>query len=189
MKLLSFILTLAVSSSIGYSQDLNNGLAAHWKFDDGTDESIADAGPDHLDGIHVNAEWVKSSFGTALKLNPQDSYVKLPTPQCLKGAEEATISVWVLWESTGQYPNILFAGWNPGGLMFFVSNGYCSFRLGRPNHRANVPGEQWKESSCPFLSSIPMKKWVHLTAVFKRPAIKTYVDGILVNTNTWNEVL
>ena len=189
MKLLSFILTLAVTSSIGYSQDLNNGLAAHWKFDDGADESVTDAGPDHLDGVQVNAEWVKSSFGNALKLNPQDAYAKLPTPQCLKGASEATISIWVLWESTGQYPNILFAGWNPGGLMFFVSNNYCSFRLGRPNHRANVPGEQWRETACAFLSSIPMKKWVHLTAVFKRPAIKTYVDGKLVNTTTWNEVL
>ena len=77
MKLLSFILTLAVSSSIGYSQDLNNGLAAHWKFDDGTDESIADAGPDHLDGIHVNAEWVKSSFGTAIGPFPRFLFDKL----------------------------------------------------------------------------------------------------------------
>ena len=91
MKLLSFILTLAVTSSIGYSQDLNNGLAAHWKFDDGTDESVADAGPDHLDGIYVNAEWVKCAFGTAMKLNPDDSYAKLPTPSCLKGASEATL--------------------------------------------------------------------------------------------------
>ena len=189
MKLFTFILSLAVGSSVCLAQDLDNGLAAHWKFDDGADESVTDAGPDHLDGVQVNAEWVKSSFGNALKLNPQDAYAKLPTPQCLKGASEATISIWALWESTGQYPNILFAGWNPGGLMFFVSNNYCSFRLGRPNHRANVPGEQWRETACTFLSSIPMKKWVHLTAVFKRPAIKTYVDGKLVNTNTWNEVL
>ncbi len=189
MKLFTFILSLAVGSSVCFAQDLDNGLAAHWKFDDGTDESVADVGPDHLDGIYVNAEWVKCAFGTAMKLNPEDSYAKLPTPQCLKGASEMTISIWALWESTGQYPNILFSGWNPGGLMFFVANNYCSFRLGRPNHRANVPGEQWKETGCPFLSSIPMKKWVHLTAVFKRPAIKTYVDGKLVNTNIWDDVI
>ena len=68
MKLFTFILSLAVGSSVCFAQDLDNGLAAHWKFDDGTDESVADVGPDHLDGIYVNAEWVKCAFGTAMKL-------------------------------------------------------------------------------------------------------------------------
>ena len=92
MKLLSFILTLAVTSSIGYSQDLNNGLAAHWKFDDGADESVTDAGPDHLDGVQVNAEWVKSSFGLRQPSpfgcfgNQQDNIQTSSSPAGIQGA-------------------------------------------------------------------------------------------------------
>jgi hypothetical protein len=43
----------------------------------------------------------------------------------------------------------------------------------RPGHRSGVAGEQWTETSAPFLHELPLKKWVHLAAVFDRPEKRT----------------
>ena len=62
----------------------------------------------------------------------------------------------------------------------------CSFRMGRPGQRHGVAGEAWTEASAPFLSELPLKQWVHLAAVFKRPQITTYVNGKQVGSARWD---
>ncbi len=133
-----------------------------------------------------NVSWVAGPFGTALRFSGTDSYATLPTLP-LDGSDEMSLAAWVYWEGTGQYPNILSGGtWSPGGFLIFVSNRTCSFRMGRPESRHGAPGEGWTETSSPLLSDLPMKQWVHLAAVFKRPQITTYVNGKQVGSARWD---
>ena len=131
--------------------------------------------------------WARGEFGSALRLSGSDSYATLPSMPKLDGSDEMSLAVWVYWEGTGQYPNILTGGtWSPGGFMIFVRNQTCSFRMGRPGQRYGAAGEAWKEASAPFLSDLPMKQWVHLAAVFQRPQLTTYVNGKKVGTAKWD---
>ena len=163
------------------------GLLGWWGFDEGADVYSASA-VDPVDEAELhNVSWVNGEFGTALRLTGSDSYVTLPSMPKLDGSDEMSLAVWVYWEGTGQYPNILTGGtWSPGGFLIFVSDRTCSFRMGRPGHRHGVAGEAWREASALLLSEQPMKKWVHLAAVFKRPQIATYVNGKKVGSATWD---
>ena len=178
---------LQVLAAAGFGQSLEDGLVGWWPFDEGQGIFAVDASPNMTEGTISNGTWVKGDFGTALKLGGQSSFVSFSAPTGLDGSAEMSISVWVYWEDTGRYPNILQAGWNPGGFMVFVADGMCSFRMGRPGHRANVIGEEWRECSAPLLNPIPLKRWVHLAVSFKRPVITTYVDGNEIARVDWDE--
>ncbi|MBU0719618.1 MAG: hypothetical protein KJ749_15345 [Planctomycetes bacterium] len=186
-RLRLFSVLLACGAMTAFGQNLEDGLVGCWSFDEGQGMFAGDGSPSLAEGTINNGSWVKGDFGTALRLGGEDSFVSVPTPSGLNGANEMSISVWVYWEDTGRYPNIVHGGWNPGGFMVFVADSSCSFRLGRPGHRANVAGEEWRECSVPLLDKIPLKRWVHLAVSFKRPVITTYVDGNVVDRANWDE--
>ncbi|MDZ7617392.1 MAG: LamG-like jellyroll fold domain-containing protein [Patescibacteria group bacterium] len=165
----------------------DSGLLGWWPFDEGTDSYSANAVNPAAEAELSNVSWVKGPFGTALKFSGTDSYVMLPHIPKLDGADQMTVAVWAYWEGTGQYPNIVTGGtWSPGGFLLFVSNKAVSFRMGRPGARHGEPAEAWSETSAPLLSELPVKQWVHLAAVFKRPEITTYVNGKKVGSAKWD---
>jgi len=154
--------------------------------DEGTGSFAADRSPNRLDAELTNVQWAKGAFGTAAWFSGSNSFIELPPIPGLNGATQCTISVWATWEGTGRYPNIFTShNWSPGGLMFFVHDHSCSFRLGRPGHRAGAPGSAWTETSVPFLKTLPLRQWTHLCAVFALPNVTTYVNGKPVGKGTW----
>ncbi len=167
--------------------DPASGLLGWWRFDEGSGVYAANAVDVRGEAELHNVVWVRGDFGTALKFTGSNSYATLPPLPQLDGSDAMTLSAWVAWEDTGQYPNILTGGtWSPGGFLIFVNNRVCSFRMGRPGHRHGVAGEAWTEVSAPFLNHIPFGRWVHLAAVFERPQIRTYVDGQPVGSAYWD---
>ena len=163
------------------------GLLGHWAFDDGQGDLGADASGNDNDADLHGVEWVRGAFGTALRFKGTDSYVSIPVPDGLDGANELTVEAWVLWQDGGRYPNIITGGqWSPGGFLFFVADKGCAFRMGRPDARAGAPGKEWQEVSAPFLGAFEVGKWYHLAATFKRPDIVTYVNGTAAGTGKWD---
>ena len=74
-----------------------------------------------------------------------------------------------------------------------LQKSYCALKVPhtlcvrlRMPHGHGAAGEAWTEVSSPLLSDLPMKQWVHLAAVFKRPQITTYVNGKKVGSATWD---
>ncbi|MDY0170280.1 MAG: LamG-like jellyroll fold domain-containing protein [Thermoguttaceae bacterium] len=183
--LVAILATLPTSTA--RADDPDPGLLGWWRFDEGADLYSANAVDPAGEAELHNVSWVKGDFGTALRFSGSDSHAILPSVPQLDGSDELSLSVWVYWEGTGQYPNILSGGtWSPGGFLLFVSNRTCSFRMGRPGHRHGAANEAWTEASAPLLSDLPMKQWVHLAAVFKRPEITTYVNGKKVGSAKWD---
>ncbi len=169
------------------AQSREVGLIGHWSFEHEPGALAVDSSPNALDGQLVGASIVKGAFGQAVECAGSDSYVLIPGPEGLDGSDELTVQAWVLWEGTAQYPNIVTGGkWSPGGFLLFVNQGHCSFRLGRPGHQAGRPGDHWQEVGANLLNPIPLKRWVHLAATFKRPLLTTYVNGKKVATAKWD---
>ncbi len=167
--------------------DTDRDLLGWWSFEQAAGPFALDASANDLDGEIAGARIVKGAFGQALECTGSNSTVRVPGPAGLDGSNELTLMAWVVWEQTGQYPNIVTGGqWSPGGFLLFVSKGYCSFRMGRPGHKAGKPGDQWREVGVTLLNPVPLRRWVHLTATFKRPIITGYVNGRKVGTARWD---
>ncbi len=177
--------TLLLCGTVALGDDAD--LLGWWRFDEGAGVYSANAANPVGEAELHNVSWVNGEFGNALRFAGKDSFVTLPSIPKLDGSDQMTVTTWVYWEGTGQYPNVLTGGaWSPGGFLLFVNQQGCSFRMGRPGHRHGFAGEEWTETSSPLLSNLPMKKWVHLAAVFKRPEITTYVNGKKVGSAKWD---
>ena len=154
--------------------------------DEGVGNLATDRSPNQLEAELVNVQWAKGSFGLAAHFGGTNAFVDLPPVRSLNDATQCTIAVWATWEGMGRYPNLLTTQtWSPGGLMLFVSDDACSFRIGRPGHRAGVAGEAWTETGVGLLRPLPMRQWVHLCVVFALPNITSYVNGKPVGAETW----
>ncbi len=164
----------------------DSSLSLWLPLDEGIGGLAVDRSPNQLEAELANVRWAKGAFGTAAHFGGTNAFIDLPPVPSLNGATQCTISVWATWEGTGRYPNLLTTHtWSPGGLMLFVSDDSCCFRMGRPGHRAGVPGNAWDETGVGLLNALPMRQWVHLCVVFALPNITTYVNGKPVDQGNW----
>ncbi len=164
-----------------------DGLLGHWKFDQRQGDVVVDSSGNENDGELWDAEWVDGKFGTALMFDGQGAHVSIPEIAGLDGSDEMTVEAWAYWEGSGRYPNIISGGtWSPGGFLIFVADSQCSFRMGRPRASATTNKVDWREISAPFLTPFAEGQWYHLAATFKRPSIKTYVNGKQVGSANWD---
>ena len=174
--------------SVGFSHAVEQpGLLGHWRFDDVQGDIAIDHSGQGNDGEVWDATWVRGKFGTALAFDGSGAHVRVPEVAGLDGSNEMTLETWVYWEGTGRYPNIVSGGtWSPGGFLFFVQDNNCSFRMGRPGYSATQNRGEWREVSAPLLTPFERGRWYHLAATFKRPEIKTYVNGRQVGAAKWD---
>ncbi|HPA17570.1 MAG TPA: hypothetical protein PLU30_07465 [Verrucomicrobiae bacterium] len=189
MKLsqLSTLLSLGLFTILRASPPPDSSLLLNLPFDEGSGALAADVSTNALEAELTNVQWAKGAFGTAPHFGGTNAFIDLPAIPALNGATQFTLALWATWEGTGRYPNLLTTRtWSPGGLMLFVRDDSCSFRLGRPGHRAGEPGSAWTETSVPLLKTLPLRQWTHLCVVFSLPNITTYVNGKTVAKGTWN---
>ncbi|HRU19772.1 MAG TPA: hypothetical protein P5125_05385 [Kiritimatiellia bacterium] len=160
--------------------------------DEGGGAFTEDRSPNRLEAELSGVQWVTGSFGTALRFNGTNALAELPPVPGLNGAERFTLALWAVWEDPAprRYPCLLSSHtWSPGGMLLFVSDQTCSFRLGRPGHRAGTPGHAWNESSVNLLSDLPQRRWTHLCVTFDRPHLTSYVDGKPVARTRWDHAV
>jgi hypothetical protein len=155
--------------------------------DEGSGAFTADRSPNTLEADLSNVQWATGAFGTAARFGGTNAFIDVPAVPGLNGATQFTLSVWALWDGpAGRYPNLLTTHtWSPGGLMLFVADNACSFRLGRPGERAGAPGNQWSETGVALLSALPQRQWTHLCVTFALPTLTTYVNGQPVGHTRW----
>ncbi|MBU4459914.1 MAG: hypothetical protein KJ579_05050, partial [Verrucomicrobia bacterium] len=155
--------------------------------DEAAGDIAADRSARALEADLDGTQWARGAFGVAARFGGTNAVIEIPTVPGLNGATQLTVAVWALWDGpAGRYPNLLTSRtWSPGGLMLFVRDNTCAFRLGRPGHKAGAPGSAWTETSVPLLTALPQRRWTHLCVVFDRPRITAYVDGRTVAHGTW----
>lgn len=157
-------------------------------FDDGSGMLAIDHSSHNLEAELSNVQWASGAFGTAAHFGGTNAFLDIPPVPGLNNATQFTLSVWATWDdpTLRQYPNLLTSTtWSPGGLMLFVRNNTCSFRMGRPGERAGVPGNKWTETGVGLLNALPQHQWTHLCVTFAMPELITYVNGKRVSSVTW----
>ena len=185
--LLTTLVLLGTLTAASGAEVADPSLRLWLPLDEGFGSFAADRSKSQLEAELTNVEWAKGEFGTAARFGGTKSFIDIPAVPSLDGATEFTISLWAVWEGTGSYPNLLTTrNWSPGGLMFFVRDKTCSFRIGRPGERAGKAGGAWSETSVPLLKEIPLHKWTHVCVVFALPHITTYVNGKVVGKANWS---
>ncbi len=134
-----------------------------------------------LEGDETNIQWVRGDFGKAARFTGTHSSIDITSIGELKNCAAFSYAGWILWEEQPkQYPNLLTSvNWSPDGLMLFVNNGTCSFRMGDSS-------QQWREIGVPLCATLPTNTWLHLAVTFAQPTITTYLNGKKVATQTWN---
>ncbi len=183
-----FVVLFGVADRLRAAPSGDPSLLFHMPFDEGGGTVAADCSRNALEGDMANVQWATGAFGCAARFGGTNAFVELPPVPGLNGATQFTLSVWATWEdpATRRYPNLLTSrNWSPGGLMLFVSDGGCSFRMGRPGERAGTPGNQWRETGVPLLGEIPANRWTHLCVTFDRPHLTAYVNGRPVGHAEW----
>lgn len=181
------LILVALSSVLRPEMPADPSLLLWLPLDEGVGNLSTDLARSGLEAELDNVAWAKGAFGTAARFGGTNSFIDIPPVPALSGAKQFTLSVWATWEGTGRYPNLLTTRtWSPGGMMLFVRDDTCAFRMGRPGHRAGAPGSAWAETSVPLMDALPRGRWVHLCAVFNLPQITTYVNGLPVGRGTWD---
>jgi hypothetical protein len=185
---ISFLWILAgVGISYG-ALPVGASLLLNLPFDEGSGPLAVDCSPNALEADLSNVQWAKGAFGTAVYFGGTNAFIDLPAVPGLNGATQFTLAVWATWEdpTLRRYPNLLISqNWSPGGLMLFVADNACSFRLGRPGERAGEPGNKWSETGASLLGVIPQRQWTHLCVTFNLPHLTTYVNGRMVSRVLW----
>ncbi len=177
---------LALLSSLAGAATPDPTLLLWLPLDEGAGTLAADRSANGLEGELNNVQWAEGAFGTAAYWGGTNAFIELPPIPSLNGATQFTLALWTTWEGTGRYPNLITTHtWSPGGLMCFVSDNACSFRLGRPEHRAGAPGGAWTETGVSLLNELPLRQWTHLCVVFALPNLTAYVNGRAVSKGTW----
>jgi len=147
-----FVVTLVCAWLAGWGRaaaPADPSLLLWMPFDEGRGAFAADRSDNLLEADLSQLRWATGTFGTALHFSGTNAFAELPPVPGLNGATQFTLSVWATWEDPAprRYPNLLTSHtWSPGGLMLFVSDTACSFRLGRPGARAGGAGPQWTET-------------------------------------------
>jgi len=152
------------------------GLVAHWDFDEGQGNVLQDKSGNGNDGKIHGAEWVKTGNGYALKFDGVDDYVDCGNGPSLDITGPISLEAWVYLESAPKK--------NEAGI---VGKFYTSYTL---NYSTNGRCYWYRTSGGHFCRTLPLEtgSWHHLVGTMgifhgatpKTSFMKLYVDGKLV---------
>lgn len=156
---------------------LQDGLVAHWTFDEGTG-TIAHDSAGSNDGVIHDATWTTGKFGGALFFDGDEDYVTVPDDDSLTPHDEITISWWVFRVSSQDAgifkyafsPNEQYSPGNSRSLYFSMDRlGICA--------AVNTIDEI-------YFNGPSLNEWHHIVGTFNRGQAAIYIDGELKVSET-----
>jgi hypothetical protein len=151
---------------------------AAYSFDEGEGEVAEDSAGEH-DGALEHTEWVKGKYGSAIYLDGNNDFVSIADAPDLDLSEEFTLEAWVRPDSAQTDAPVIEKR---------TSNFY-SYKLLAGGETAGVPEGfvadapfSWEEVADE--EALTNKAWSHLAMTYDGAAIRLYVNGKLVDTNS-----
>jgi hypothetical protein len=151
---------------------------AAYSFDEGEGEVAEDSAGEH-DGALEHTEWVKGKYGSAVYLDGNNDFVSIADAPDLDLSEEFTLEAWVRPDSAQTDAPVIEKR---------TSNFY-SYKLLAGGETAGVPEGfvadapfSWEEVADE--DPLTNKAWSHLAMTYDGAAIRLYVNGKLVDTNS-----
>jgi hypothetical protein len=154
------------------------GLVAHWKFDEGTGTTAADAsGRGHTGTLLGGASWTAGQVGGALSLDGVDGRVQATESEALRLAGDKTVALWLKKHAEpAGYPHIF----GKGGASYYGRGYHLWDDTGAG---ARLIWEQGYASGAPrslFSStSLSTNVWYHVAGLVEGATIRLYLNGVL----------
>jgi hypothetical protein len=169
-------------------------LVAHWKFDEGSGTTTADASGNGSSGTLQGPTWVTGKAGAwALRFDGVDDVVRLGAASVRDVTNDFTVAFWANPEVTHEIDEESTSGISgTSGQRYAVDPPQGRVVYGSPDHACagvsiGTNGISVYEHSDGYMPPLlvhqaPVSGWTHVAVVYrdKRPGL--YVDGILVNT-------
>ncbi len=171
---------LHIGSGIGSIANPSAGLVGHWKLDETTDTTAADASGNNNHGILHNfagTEWSAGKVDGALDFNGSNEYIEIPHADVLNGSTQLSYSAWIYphsWSSTRQImaKSVHGGGSGRAQMGIFKEGSRLYGRAETQNGRRNI--------SAPLPN---LDEWTHVAIVFDSVSFKLYVNGTVADSS------
>ncbi|MGE5486217.1 MAG: LamG domain-containing protein, partial [bacterium] len=152
----------------------SSGLAARWKFDEGSGTFAADSSGNHNDGILRGATtWNTSGGKTAVQFRNTGDHVEINTGQALSLTREITVSFWIMAQDVANVDERIIAKSYCWDVKLNGSKRIIQFTAGGKYAQLNY--------------SLPVGSWKHVVITYSSGTVTGYVDGkkVAVATSTF----
>lgn len=152
--------------------DINTSLLAHWTFNDGSGNALADSAGSHVGALQNGPVWKNSPNGGSLDFDGVDDHVII-NKGLSDGGTSKTIVSWVKLPAADQ---------KSGGAVYFTRNNNASgLNIGSGNALGyHWDGDEWWWSSG---LSVPKQQWLLVAMVVETDQATVYYhDGTLATS-------
>lgn len=200
---MKFVYLLFYSLLMPFLSISQNGLVAHWSFDNTEGDTFFDLSGNGNHGTRYGAEVVEGKIGSALKFNGVGDYARIPAdneapPQILRDLGKGSISIWFKADNIPTNYGIapmFYYGAEEMCNFFDAANQGMIIELG---HSPIFPGSEelfftmWK-NGCTYPSfcfdsnmPIPTGQWIHFVAVVGEDFNTGYLNGQEMTNRFYN---
>jgi prepilin-type N-terminal cleavage/methylation domain-containing protein len=188
------------AKSIQFSDNIYHSMGdncvAYYDFNDTADGTLKDiSGNNNTGTIHgavstTSLTYSGGNLGNALYFDGVDDYVTFGVAPTFNFTDNFTVTAWVKLLTNGktsQYHRILgqdyYSASSVRGFSLQVDPGntYTRFSI----YKGVAQGDTNWLSSAKF-GYLPIGEWSFLTATFKRPFLRTYLNGLLIQTSVYD---
>lgn len=191
LSLVFFVLFFSVSAIAPGTYETEDGLIAHWKFDEGSGYTTKDSSGMGNHGVIYGAEWVEGKSGYALEISGTGIVEYIPSTIDDTISNSLTFSSWVKWYGPNEYNrnSYIFDGRSAGSGIHrygLITGIYAD--TGRVFLQLLCPPDDSAYMTVISASPVPLNNWTHIAGVFdlENNMFSLYFNGVLDNSTSVN---
>ena len=162
------------------------GLVGHWKFDEGSGTSTADASGNGNNGTLQNGlTWTTGQVGGALRFDGTNDLVLVPDAASLKPTSTLSVFLWINKESSDTAIRTAIAkenASNRGWLIYHENTDKLTCGIDTDNNQRYDADELLTSTN-----TVSRGGWHHVGFTFNRGVLTVYVDGLANGAKTLTE--
>jgi hypothetical protein len=163
------------SSPAPSAGNITTGLAAWWKFNEGTGNQAYDYSGNGNTATLNNSTWWTSNYGVTARFNGSQSYGAVNESPSLQLGNQMTVAFWVRASANSNVDPRIIAKAYDWNVKLNGSNRYPQLSIGGSSYAM-------------MNYSLPLRTWTHIVFTFSNGVVTGYVNGVQVPmlANTFN---
>jgi hypothetical protein len=179
MRKLSITSVIVFLFSASFSlASLNDGLVAHWNFNEGAGSTLGES-INGLNGTIHGATWTQGVAGSALSFDGSNDYVEMQVPNTLKIDLPFTFSAWVKVHARSTKQQYIIVNDDSvsqylGAVVSIMPSGVLGI-----GYNDGGPGTSSDRRSKIGNTSLNLDTWYHIAVIMSGPTnMHTFINGV-----------